>query len=1308
MVNFLDANFVDALYLNNSTLEFKNDLNFSELSIDFWIYSRASSQYTFQIIVTDAFKITFFTTQENPNRFHIRAVNLIDKYTEMEPRFHHISGSGSWTYMRVSLSLIKTLINYNVNSIYEEKNLDIFQQNILPSISFSYFLNDSSDKSMDNISNFPINLFYLRELRLFNKFFTVDEKFLKNKKLDLNYRNLIYYNPLDIMSKDGDNLKNFKNNNITEIAIYEIISDKSLINGNSLSLSSSFCNSNKFLDENSNNCTLIPETSYNKSSCEIPLDNKDNCLQCNINFILHKNKCITECPSDTTLINTQCIENRNSTNTTPVPVKYSYKTIVDYLTEVKPLVNITLVDLEFFIKSQSRTIINENVSLFNISKFNFQIEKNYLVINHLEKAIAKTKFIPNKLYNIIIENDNSNKTINVSIDRNTYYTAYINQNFILDFSTASMTDFQSQNDNFRVFVDSIKLYSKISYKTVIFFYRYKRLFPDDGDKYLVYQKRNLFTLNDDTVNIMNIRNISSTIISSNFEDEKKFVNYYVNKCQSDEYLDDLYNVCKKCPKNCESCYIDTSMNLVLCRLCKEDKFLFENKCIDLQPEGGGQGVEDKKINFLQSNFYNNGNFPLTIENNNFSSNSSYSYTIFFSIKILESFKSSSDPYFKHTLFYLSDDIKIDVTILSNTICMLELIQLSNKFNPILISFSIADFYLSWSTYIFSFENLEDSLYNINIFISDSHLIKNLRRDLGFKFTPRKIHTSNSTSFALSEYLILNKYSDSIMAFYEKYFKDKNFVDNKWVLVLKSTEKKLIELKTGIEVRDNIFYEDNIIEKIICQNGFYFNKIKGTCQPCNEACSTCFYIDEVNPMQCSKCNYDKGYFNLNSDYDRDISVKNHTIQSTKNGSLLNLPGLNCTKICGLFKIGNRNLIESNECVDFPYIDFLNIENFYYEINLKEKIFNDITVDLWVYSNLKLESSLSTLSYQIQSNFIDINNQLILSFTPSKENLRTRCEYRYLNTDTINSNPKSILNEKNFNYDKWNFLRCSIKSNRNLLHFNNKEVIDGNLSNFKIENIPYIKFKQFINQDNEIINSLIFRNLNIWSIFLKYESELENDFSFKNTFNSIKYLDVNTILFNVNYDKSNSLLIFSKNFDSSTDIEKKFFKNSNYINRVSEDFLYLPHCNRVDEYFDVETSKCEKLIKFSKDENREFDKDTFHCETEISGTQICLKCKDPSNFILSEAEVYNNFKCIREVNKCQYQPGKYFDVHTGICKNCHPNCLTCYGNSATQCLSCAKSFLTENDIFNRNQCNYKCADGEFYDIKKKECINGKIIF
>jgi hypothetical protein len=375
------------------------------------------------------------------------------------------------------------LINNIVNSSYDEETLEIYQEDISPKVIFSV--------------NFQRDVFYIKELRLFSKFFTLEENFLKNKKLDsTSYRNLIYYYNDALNSNKEENFKNYNNkNNIlnnTLFLTHDIIAEKSLVEG-----IPTLCDTNKFYDEITKNCTDI--ITYNKICCEIPLDNSDHCLQCKENFILYKYKCFSECPVNTTLYNNQCIDNNMSNNTSLTTVKYSYKSIVDYLTEVKPLVNITLVDLEFFIKSQSRTIINENVSLFNISKFNFQIEKNFLVINHLEKAIAKTKFIPNKLYNIIIENDNSNKTINVSIDRNTYYTAYINQNFILDFSSSDITDFVSEREDFRVFIDSVKLYSKISYKTVIFFYRYKRLFPDDGDKFLVYQKRNLFTISGSTI-----------------------------------------------------------------------------------------------------------------------------------------------------------------------------------------------------------------------------------------------------------------------------------------------------------------------------------------------------------------------------------------------------------------------------------------------------------------------------------------------------------------------------------------------------------------------------------------------------------------------------------------------------------------------------------------------------------------------------------------------------------------------------------------------------------------------------------------
>jgi hypothetical protein len=1118
-----------------------------------------------------------------------------------------------------------------VNSSSDEETLEIYQEDISPKVMFSV--------------NFQRDVFYIKELRLFSKFFTLEENFLKNKKLDsTSYRNLIYYYNDALNSNKEENL-NFKNYNNTYT--HEIIGVKSLVEG-----IPKLCDTNKFYDEITKNCTDI--ITYNKTSCEIPLDNSGHCLQCKENFILYKNKCFSECHVNTTLYNHQCIDINMSNNTSLTTVKYSYKSITEYLTEVKPLVNITLVDLEFFIKSQSRTIINENVSLFNISKFNFQIEKNFLVINHLEKAIAKTKFIPNKLYNIIIENDNSNKTINVSIDRNTYYTAYINQNFILDFSSADITDFVSEREDFRVFVDSVKLYSKISYKTVIFFYRYKRLFPDDGDKFLVYQKRNLFT-------------ISRTITRDS--DGKNYLTLYVNKCKPDEYF---YHECKKCPENCESCFIDSTMNNVLCRLCKEDKILVHNKCIDID-------IGEKNSNLIKANFYNNEKFTLLIENDkiNISSfNNNFSFTIFFSIKILDSFKSPLD---KHTIFYLTDDIKIDVTILSNTICILELIQLSNKFNPIITSFSIADFYLSWNTYIFSFENLEDSLYNINIFLSDRHLIKNLRRDLGKKFFPCKIHTSNTTSFAISEFLILNKYVGLMSEFYEEYFKNSenfqnfqnfknfsNFDDEKWILVLRSKEKKLIEEKTGIQLRDNIFYDENFIEKIICQNGFYFDKEKSECKPCIEACSTCYSVNEG--IECSKCNNDKGYFN------------NHKQELNQNNKSIfhNFSPLNCIKHCGMFMIGTDTTIhDTNDCVDFPYFDFLNLENFQYEINVKDKIFYDITVDLWIYTyrqHLNRDVSLTSPS---QSNFIDINNQLIITLTPGRENLIVKCEY----------NKSEISNE--LTHNKWHFLRCSIKSNLNLLHFNKREIFDEKISNFKIDNFPYVKFKQCVNEDNGVVNSLIYRNLNIWSIFLKY------DFNY-----SVKYFDVSKIL---PINSNLFLLIFSKNFESSSDVDKKFYRKLNYVNQVGDDFIYLSQCNE-EEFFDVETSKCKKL---EKNEN------AYSCEIEIPGTQICLQCPPSadtsSNFILSETENFNNFICMTMKTKMKNcGKGKYFDVHSGLCKTCHPDCHTCYGNSHTQCLSCARSYLTEKSILNKNQCVSKCAVGEFYDFSKEECINGKKIY
>jgi hypothetical protein len=58
---------------------------------------------------------------------------------------------------------------------------------------------------------------------------------------------------------------------------------------------------------------------------------------------------------------------------------------------------------------------------------------------------------------------------------------------------------------------------------------------------------------------------------------------------------------------------------------------------------------------------------------------------------------------------------------------------------------------------------------------------------------------------------------------------------------------------------------------------------------------------------------------------------------------------------------------------------------------------------------------SLSYAFQRNFIDINNQLIITVTAYKENLVIKCEY----------NKSEILKE--LTHNKWHFLRCSIKSN-----------------------------------------------------------------------------------------------------------------------------------------------------------------------------------------------------------------------------------------------------------------------------------------
>ncbi len=53
---------------------------------------------------------------------------------------------------------------------------------------------------------------------------------------------------------------------------------------------------------------------------------------------------------------------------------------------------------------------------------------------------------------------------------------------------------------------------------------------------------------------------------------------------------------------------------------------------------------------------------------------------------------------------------------------------------------------------------------------------------------------------------------------------------------------------------------------------------------------------------------------------------------------------------MFKIGNKNIIKTNCRGNFPYIDSINIENFHSNINFNEKVFNDITVDIWIYSSL----------------------------------------------------------------------------------------------------------------------------------------------------------------------------------------------------------------------------------------------------------------------------------------------------------------------------------------------------------------------
>ena len=70
-------------------------------------------------------------------------------------------------------------------------------------------------------------------------------------------------------------------------------------------------------------------------------------------------------------------------------------------------------------------------------------------------------------------------------------------------------------------------------------------------------------------------------------------------------------------------------------------------------------------------------------------------------------------------------------------------------------------------------------------------------------------------------------------------------------------------------------------------------------------------------------------------------------------------------------------------------------------------------------------------------------------------------------------------------------------------------------------------------------------------------------------------------------------------------------------------------------------------------------------------------------------------------CKCKDGTYFDKIAQKCQACHPDCLTCDGSEATNCLSCPS--LSQK--YNIETTNCDCKEGYYQDIINldscKEC-------
>lgn len=107
--------------------------------------------------------------------------------------------------------------------------------------------------------------------------------------------------------------------------------------------------------------------------------------------------------------------------------------------------------------------------------------------------------------------------------------------------------------------------------------------------------------------------------------------------------------------------------------------------------------------------------------------------------------------------------------------------------------------------------------------------------------------------------------------------------------------------------------------------------------------------------------------------------------------------------------------------------------------------------------------------------------------------------------------------------------------------------------------------------------------------------------------------------------------------------------------------------------------------------------------VISPQGCIKCVSA---IVDNDDMYTTLKCSGE-RTCE--DGFYPRIvpatiknhphqNQTVCRKCHPECITCYGEGATNCYECIGLRSLKNNI---QQCVFNCSTSEYLDSEKNTC-------